>query len=105
MRGRHPLPDPTVLESALRACGVDDDDELVVYDQATSQAAGRAWWVLRWAGHPAVRVLDGGLAAWWAAGHPVTDEMPATVARESEKRGHDDGPGHKAIEQAPPTVA
>jgi len=75
--GRHPLPDPMVLEAALRACGVDDDDELVVYDQATSQAAGRAWWVLRWGGHPAVRVLDGGLAAWQAAGHPVTTAVPA----------------------------
>ena len=72
-RGRHPLPDPAVLEAALRAAGVGDDDEVVVYDQATSLAAGRAWWVLRWAGHPQVRVLDGGLEAWRRAGMPVTD--------------------------------
>lgn len=77
MRGRHPLPEPAVLEAALGAAGVDDDDEVVVYDQATSLASGRAWWVLRWAGHPQVRVLDGGLAAWRAAGHPVTRAVPA----------------------------
>ena len=72
VRGRHPLPDPGVLQAALRACGVGDDDEVVVYDQATSLAAGRAWWVLRWAAHPQVRVLDGGLDAWRRAGLPVT---------------------------------
>ena len=78
-RGRHPLPDPDVLQQALRACGVGDDDEVVVYDQATSLASGRAWWVLRWAGHPQVRVLDGGLAAWRAAGQPTTSEVPSPV--------------------------
>ena len=77
VRGRHPLPDPDVLERALRACGVGDDDEVVVYDQATSLASGRAWWVLRWAGHPQVRVLDGGLAAWVASGQPVTTDVPS----------------------------
>ncbi|MEO7422945.1 MAG: sulfurtransferase [Ornithinibacter sp.] len=76
-RGRHPLPDPDVLEEALQTCGVEDDDDLVVYDQRTSLAAGRAWWVLRWAAHPGARVLDGGLAAWQRAGFPVTTDVPA----------------------------
>jgi thiosulfate/3-mercaptopyruvate sulfurtransferase len=75
-RGRHPLPDPAVLEAALRACGVDDDSDVVVYDQRSSFAAARAWWVIRWAGHPQVRVLHGGLAAWRRAGQPVTTEVP-----------------------------
>ncbi|MFQ6173173.1 sulfurtransferase [Oryzobacter sp. R7] len=75
--GRHPLPDPAVLEDALRSAGLDDDTEVVVYDQQTSLGAARAWWVLRWAGHPQVRVLDGGLAAWRRAGFPVTAEVPA----------------------------
>ena len=79
VRGRHPLPDPEVLEAALRACGLSDEDDVVVYDQETSLGAARAWWVLRWAGHPAVRVLDGGLAAWRGAGQPVTAE-PARPA-------------------------
>ena len=75
--GRHPLPDPAVLQESLRECGIDDDDEVVVYDQQTSLGSARAWWVLRWAAHPAVRVLDGGLAAWQRAGHPVTAVVPA----------------------------
>ncbi|WP_377643243.1 sulfurtransferase [Oryzobacter terrae] len=75
--GRHPLPDPAVLEAALRAAGLDDDTEVVVYDQQTSLGAARAWWILRWAGHPQVRVLDGGLAAWQRSGRPVTTEPPS----------------------------
>ncbi|HYN65919.1 MAG TPA: sulfurtransferase [Ornithinibacter sp.] len=77
VHGRHPLPDPARLEQALRDAGIGDDDDVVVYDQATSLASGRAWWVLRWAGHPQVRVLDGGLGAWRRAGMPVTTEVPA----------------------------
>jgi thiosulfate/3-mercaptopyruvate sulfurtransferase len=72
--GRHPLPEAGVLEAALRACGLDDEDEVVVYDQQASLGAARAWWVLRWAAHPGVRVLDGGLEAWRRAGHPVTTD-------------------------------
>ena len=74
--GRHPLPPAGVLESGLRALGVRDGEALVVYDQQTSLAAARAWWVLRWGGITGVRVLDGGLAAWRAAGLDVTAEVP-----------------------------
>ncbi|WP_425556302.1 sulfurtransferase, partial [Kitasatospora nipponensis] len=74
--GRHPLPDAELLGTALRRAGVRAEYPVVVYDSAPATAAARAWWVLRWAGHPQVRVLDGGIAAWQAAGQPVTTEVP-----------------------------
>ncbi|WP_395294106.1 sulfurtransferase [Kitasatospora hibisci] len=76
--GRHPLPDPEEFGAAMRRFGVRADRPVVVYDGATSMAAARAWWLLRWAGHRDVRVLDGGFAAWQAAGLPVTTEVPVS---------------------------
>lgn len=72
--GRHPLPDPAVFEEAMRAAGVPDDRPVVVYDDWAGRAAARCWWLLRWAGHPDVQVLDGGWSAWVEAGHEPSDE-------------------------------
>jgi len=69
--GRHPLPDLAVLEKALRVAGVRAGHQVVAYDGGDGQAAARLWWTLRWAGHDAVSVLDGGFAAWVEAGRPV----------------------------------
>jgi thiosulfate/3-mercaptopyruvate sulfurtransferase len=69
--GRHPLPPARAFQTAMRAAGVDSRRPVVVYDAATSIAAARAWWLLRYFGHGAVAVLDGGLAAWVGAGLEV----------------------------------
>ena len=74
--GRHPLPSVAAVQAGLRAAGVNDGDTIVVADQGNQMGAARAWWVLRDVGITAVRVLDGGLAAWRAAGFPVTTEVP-----------------------------
>jgi thiosulfate/3-mercaptopyruvate sulfurtransferase len=67
-RGRHPLPSGRRLEAAARNWGVRRGVPVVVYDDWNRAGSARAWWVLRAAGISDVRILDGGLAAWTAAG-------------------------------------
>lgn len=69
--GRHPLPGRAALIETLRGFGINDDTQVVAYDAHGGMFAARLWWLLRWVGHPAVAVLDGGLVAWQAAGLPM----------------------------------
>jgi thiosulfate/3-mercaptopyruvate sulfurtransferase len=78
--GRHPLPAPAAFQAAMRALGVRDDGPVVVYDDGESVPAARAWWTLRYFGHPDVRVLDGGYRAWQAAALPVTSVVPSVTS-------------------------
>jgi len=66
--GRHPLPSRQDFEAAMRRVGVSGDRLVVAYDDWAGRAAARAWWLLRFHGHPQVRVLDGGWHAWLASG-------------------------------------
>jgi thiosulfate/3-mercaptopyruvate sulfurtransferase len=70
--GRHPLPDPDRFVAAMRRAGVRRGSTVVAYDDGPATAAARLWWLLRDYGHADVLVLDGGLAAWTAAGRPVS---------------------------------
>ncbi len=87
--GRHPLPTREHFAQFLSQCGIDAQTQVVVYDRQAMNYCGRLWWMLKWCGHDAVAVLDGGLQAWVAAGGavaagPATAAKPATfVLRES----------------------
>lgn len=81
--GRHPLPSRETFAAAMAALGLDADTQVVAYDNAGGMYAARLWWMLRWAGHRAVAVLDGGIAAWKAAGHAVSQDTPGAPAQGS----------------------
>jgi thiosulfate/3-mercaptopyruvate sulfurtransferase len=98
--GRHPLPAVDALAGVFGRAGIDAARQVVAYDQSTGAWASRLWWLLRWLGHDAVAVLDGGLDRWRAQGRAVTAETrpphparfvpkpPAATASAEEILGH-----------------
>ena len=103
--GRHPLPSREKFAMWLSSVGFANDMQAVVYDRQGANYCGRLWWMLKWAGHDAVAVLDGGLQAWQAAGGAVTDREepshfqsnfelgPRTAPpRQHQRRGITSGP-------------
>jgi thiosulfate/3-mercaptopyruvate sulfurtransferase len=81
--GRHPLPERAFFAATLEALGFGDDHHIVAYDDSGGAVAARLWWMLRWIGHEACSVLDGGLTAWRSAGMDMdtgpTAHQPATL--------------------------
>ena len=79
--GRHPLPNPDVAAMRFERLGIGNDVQVVAYDDSGGMIASRLWWMLRWLGHDAVAVLDGGWPRWMSEGRPVE-----TVVQEAEPR-------------------
>lgn len=74
--GRHPLPEVELFRRQLEAWGIGNHTQVVVYDYGNGSLAVRMWWMLRWLGHDAVAVLDGGIAAWTDADESLDDGVP-----------------------------
>ena len=83
--GRHPLPQREVFAAWLQRVGVNHDTQVVVYDRNGMNYCGRLWWMLKWCGHEAVAVLDGGLQAWVAAGGAVASGHASTTANKASQ--------------------
>jgi thiosulfate/3-mercaptopyruvate sulfurtransferase len=80
--GRHPLPSPDAFARHLSHLGIGDETQVVAYDEVNGSMAARLWWMLRWLGHGAVAVLDGGFKAWTAHGGALQAGEPASPRAE-----------------------
>lgn len=69
--GRHPMPDAQTFATFMRELGANPGTQIVAYDAGGDMFAARMWFLCRHFGHDAAAVLDGGFAAWTAAGNPV----------------------------------
>ena len=79
-RGRHPLPARDEFAATLGRCGITPTTRVVALDRQGGVYAARLWWMLRWMGHDAVAVLDGGMQAWGAQGGALATDLPAPIA-------------------------
>ena len=85
---RHPLPTPEAAAEAFSRWGIDADTQVVVYDASGGAMAARLWWLLRWLGHEAVAVLDGGWVKWAQEARPVRSGQESRPRREFQPRLH-----------------
>ena len=88
--GRHPLPTPEALVATFSKMGIDAHKQVVVYDNANGMVASRLWWMLRYMGHEAVAVLDGGWSAWETGGYQMASGF------EENRAAHFEGQPNKA---------
>ena len=79
--GRHPLPEREALAAHMASLGVSATTQVVAYDAADGMFAARLWFLMRWLGHAAVAVLDGGLAGWRATGLALNTSPPRPCPR------------------------
>ena len=80
--GRHPLPDPQDFARILSAWGIDHQTQVVVYDDSFGAIAVRLWWMLRWLGHDAVALLDGGLPTWQREQRAISADAPQVIPKQ-----------------------
>jgi thiosulfate/3-mercaptopyruvate sulfurtransferase len=84
--GRHPLPPVEAVQETFSQLGIDRSRQVVAYDQDNGMFASRLWWMLRWLGHDAVAVLDGGLAGWVKDGFPTSSTIELPTRRSFQAR-------------------
>ena len=101
----HMVPTPDSFADSLQALGVNKGDHVVVYDDSDVKTAARAWWMLRLFGHANVSILDGGLAAWRAAGGAMESGAPSDVPRGTFTAGPAVGVGVVDIDSLAAAVA
>jgi thiosulfate/3-mercaptopyruvate sulfurtransferase len=101
--GRHPLPAIESFTARARSWGIGQASQVVVYDDASGAFAARLWWLLRWLGHDAVAVLDGGFPAWAVEGRPVTTQSSMVAVGDFAPRAHTDWlvPARELLQSAP----
>jgi thiosulfate/3-mercaptopyruvate sulfurtransferase len=78
---RHPLPEAEIFAHTLSNWGIANDSQVIVYDAGGGATAARLWWMLRWVGHEAVALLDGGWARWQAEGRPAVSGLESNPPR------------------------
>lgn len=81
--GRHPLPDADTLEAQFKHWGINNDSQIVAYDDKSGATASRLWWLSRWLGHEACAVLDGGFHAWTQAGLALDTDNASKISADS----------------------
>ncbi len=84
--GRHPLPDASVLENQFQRWGINNDSQIIAYDDKSGAVASRLWWLSRWLGHNTCAVLDGGFHAWKNAALPL-DTSDTNIADSASTLG------------------
>ncbi|WP_088051156.1 sulfurtransferase [Virgibacillus dakarensis] len=80
--GNHPLPDINNFAEKMGEIGIDNETTVVIYDQDNDMFSARLWWLLHYAGHGHVYILDGGLASWMRQGHVTTNKIPVPEVKQ-----------------------